>query len=445
LEDNQPFNIWDIPDIPDAKPERKQRQPGEPDGDGTLAKLYQKHPEGGGPYGGRDNALTAYVGYLRSTRIDYHGGLSAAKAFNHEWLEPPLQDWEVGEKVGRAWADWDAGVRELYTQQMAASELMADKLKLLEAKEEPELEIWDWWRFKQEGMNCPQQRWIAENMLIYQGLHYIAAASGHGKSWLGIDLAIACAAGRPWCHFIPTEAVNVLYINEEIVLEKFWARFYKMHDTDLPNLHIIQKKMTKVDKDAHINRLVKYIKEHSIQLVVIDTFVRIHSMDENDNSAVAKLYDRFQELIDAGAAVVILHHNKKVTPGTVMSQDVMRGASDLAAQADLVLTVLHDIDEKTYDVRTVKHRHIGEDEWVNFIYKIRNNEDGSIDLEQVATPGAETEILDRVVQYVADNPGKTKSGIADGVRKNRNSVWDTVDDAMELQLIECRGKRYYKR
>jgi hypothetical protein len=128
-----------------------------------------------------------------------------------------------------------------------------------------------------------------------------------------------------------------------------------------------------------------------------------------------------------------------------MSQDVMRGASDLAAQADLVLTVLHDIDEKTYDVRTVKHRHVGEDDWVNFIYKIRNNEDGSIELQQVATPGAETELLDRIVQYVADNPGKAKSGIADGVRKNRNSVWDTVDDAVELQLIECRGKRYYKR
>lgn len=429
----------------DATPKRRPRaERGEPSGEYTPSKLMEMHPQSGGPYGGRDNALTALVGHMRERRWDYEMAAEYAQLWNQKHCNPPLEPWEVSEKLGRAWADWTEGARELLTQQMLASELLADKLKALEPKEEPELEIWDWWRFKQEGLNCPQQRWIAENLLVYQGLHYIAAASGHGKSWLGIDLAIACAGGRPWCNFIPTEAVNVLYINEEILLEKFWQRFYKMHDTDLPNLHIIQKKMTKIDKDAHVKRLVNYIKEHSIQLVIIDTFVRIHSMDENDNSAVAKLYDRFQELIDAGAAVVILHHNKKVTPGTVMNQDAMRGASDLAAQADLVLTVLHDIDEKTYDVRTVKHRHVGEDDWVNFIYKIRNHEDGSLELERIATPGDETELLDRIVQYVADHPGKPKSGIADGVRKNRNSVWDAIDDAVELQLIECRGKRYYK-
>ena len=33
-------DFWDIPLVPDAKPERKQREPGEPSGDGTLAKLY---------------------------------------------------------------------------------------------------------------------------------------------------------------------------------------------------------------------------------------------------------------------------------------------------------------------------------------------------------------------------------------------------------------------
>ncbi len=97
-------DFWDIPLIPDAKPERKQREPGEPDGDGTLAKLYQRHPEGGGPYGGRDNAITAYVGYLRSTGLDYTGALEAAQGFNRNWLDPALEAHEVSEKVGRAWA-----------------------------------------------------------------------------------------------------------------------------------------------------------------------------------------------------------------------------------------------------------------------------------------------------------------------------------------------------
>ncbi len=432
-------DFWDIPIIPDAKPERKNRQPGERSDDGTMAKLYQRHPEGGGPYGGRDNALTAYMGYLRSTGIDYDSAYPAAVAWNLRWCDPPIPEHEVSEKAGRAWSDWPESDREPLTPAMLREQL-AQKIE-----PEAELEIWNWWRFKEEGQNCPEQDWIAQDMIIHKGLHFIAAASGSGKSWLGIDLAIACASGRPWCNFIETNPAKVLYINEEINLKQFWGRFCMMHPSDIPNLHIIQKQNTKLDKSYHVDALVKYIKQHEIQLVVVDTFVRVHSMDENDNGAVAKLYDRFQELIDAGAAVVALHHNKKLAPGVAITQDTMRGASDLAAQADMVLSINHDIEAKTYDVRTVKHRHIGEDDWVHFVYRLNTDEPGTIALEQVTTAGGETEILDRVAQYVADNPGKTKSGICDGLKKNRNLVWETVDEAVELQLIECRSKRYYKR
>jgi hypothetical protein len=432
-------DFWDIPIIPDAKPERKNRQPGERSDDGTMAKLYQRHPEGGGPYGGRDNALTAYMGYLRSTGIDYDSAYPAAVAWNLRWCDPPIPEHEVSEKAGRAWSDWPESDREPLTPAMLREQL-AQKIE-----PETELEIWNWWRFKEEGQNCPEQDWIAQDMIIHKGLHFIAAASGSGKSWLGIDLAIACASGRPWCNFIETNPAKVLYINEEINLKQFWGRFCMMHPSDIPNLHIIQKQNTKLDKSYHVDTLVKYIKQHEIQLVVVDTFVRVHSMDENDNGAVAKLYDRFQELIDAGAAVVALHHNKKLAPGVAITQDTMRGASDLAAQADMVLSINHDIEAKTYDVRTVKHRHIGEDDWVHFVYRLNTDEPGTIALEQVTTAGGETEILDRVAQYVADNPGKTKSGICDGLKKNRNLVWETVDEAVELQLIECRSKRYYKR
>jgi archaellum biogenesis ATPase FlaH len=429
----------------DATPKRRPRaERGEIIGyssdEGTLKKLLQRHPEGGGPYGGRDNALTACVGYLRSTRVLIDFALPSIYDWNQTYCDPPLERWEVDEKVARAWADWKDSDLPPLTPAMLREQLAQKP----EAKEEPELEIWDWWRFKEEGLNCPDQEWIAEQMIIHKGLHFIAAASGSGKSWLGIDLAIACASGRPWCNFIETNPAKVLYVNEEINLKQFWGRFCMMHPTDLPNMHIIQKKNTKLDKPYHVEALVKYIKQHEIQLVVVDTFVRVHGMDENDNGAVAKLYDRFQELIDAGAAVVILHHNKKLAPGSAITQDTMRGASDLAAQADMVLSINHDIEAKTYDVRTVKHRHIGEDDWVHFVYRLNTETPGQISIQQVTTAGSETEMLDRVTQYITDNPGKTKSHICDGLKKNRNLIWDVVDEAVELQLIVCRDRKYYR-
>jgi hypothetical protein len=110
----------------------------------------------------------------------------------------------------------------------------------------------------------------------------------------------------------------------------------------------------------------------------------------------------------------------------------------------MVLSINHDIEAKTYDVRTVKHRHIGEDDWVHFVYRLNTDEPGQIALQQVTTAGSETEMLDRVTQYITDNPGKTKSGICDGLKKNRNLIWDVVDEAMELQLIVCRDRKYYR-
>jgi hypothetical protein len=59
--------------------------------------------------------------------------------------------------------------------------------------------------------------------------------------------------------------------------------------------------------------------------------------------------------------------------------------------------------------------------------------------------GTESDVLDRIVKFVADNPGKTKSAICAGIKKGRNLVWDTISDAVTLQLIECREGKYYRR
>ena len=134
-------DFWDIPLVPDAKPERKERQPGEPSGDGTLAKLYQRHPEGGGPYGGRDNALTAYIGYLRSTGIDYDSAYPAAVAWNLQWCDPPMDEADVAVKAGRAWSDWPESDREPLTPAMLREQLA------VKVQPKRKLEFLNWHQF----------------------------------------------------------------------------------------------------------------------------------------------------------------------------------------------------------------------------------------------------------------------------------------------------------
>jgi hypothetical protein len=163
----------------DATPKRRPRaERGEITGyssdEGTLKKLLQRHPEGGGPYGGRDNALTACVGYYRSTRLDINFAIAGILDWNRTYCDPPMDEYEVREKAGRAWADWKDSDLPPLTPAMLREQLEQ------KIEPEPDLEIWDWWRFKEEGQNCPEQDWIADNMIIHKGLHFIAAASGSG-------------------------------------------------------------------------------------------------------------------------------------------------------------------------------------------------------------------------------------------------------------------------
>ena len=128
-------DFWDIPIIPDAKPERKDRQRGEPDGTYTHHKLMERHPEGGGPYGGRDNAVTALVGYLRERQFHYDLAVEYAQDWNLKHCDPPLPAHEVEDKVSRAWAEWSLSVREMYTKEVAVKDLLADRAKAVEVKE----------------------------------------------------------------------------------------------------------------------------------------------------------------------------------------------------------------------------------------------------------------------------------------------------------------------
>src|SRR6185437_2861580 len=61
-------------------------------------------------------------------------------------------------------------------------------------------------------------------------------------------------------------------------------------------------------------RLIK-IARRSRPLIVFDSFVRFHSADENSAKQMAEVLRRLRRLADAGATILILHHQPK-TPNS---------------------------------------------------------------------------------------------------------------------------------
>jgi RecA-family ATPase len=438
-------DFWDIPLVPDAKPERKERQPGDPSGDGTLAKLYQKHPEGGGPYGGRDNAITAYVGYLRSTGIDYDGGLAAALSFNKNWLDPSLEEWEVSEKVGRAWAEWSLSVREMMTKELAVKQLLADRAKALEPKEARKKKVpWDWDRLQEEAAKSRDTEWIIPHVIARQAIHYFAGPPSSGKSWMAADLVRASQCAGNWMGIAPCVKSNVLYVNEEMGVGEYNNRFHLLYPEACRGLHSYVNENIKFTDPDDLEDIIDAVKEKNIDIVIVDTFVRVHNLDENSNSEMSQLYQHFKRVTDAGAALVVLHHARKGATGS-LGHESMRGAVEIAAQAETVLSIENKMGH--YTVKTVKQRRSPFEDQLNFEFKIHANAPNDLEIRRIDIATEEKTLDQAILDYIGENPGQTSQQIADGVKKRKTDVVKALqgleDESMLNVMHGARGAKFY--
>ena len=175
--------------------------------------------------------------------------------------------------------------------------------------------------------------------ILPEGVTFLGANSGSGKTWLALAMARALIAGRKFLGVwdVPTP-VNVLYLCPEMNARTFkrrckrfgigGERFRCMTISDGVALNLA---------DPLLRAAIRELKP----IVFLDTAIRFSSADdENSASENAKgLAPAIFALIHAGArAVVCLHHRAK---GASLAEELtlencLRGTTDLGAVCDAV-------------------------------------------------------------------------------------------------------------
>jgi hypothetical protein len=93
-------------------------------------------------------------------------------------------------------------------------------------------------------------------------------------------------------------------------------------------------------------------------VVIVDTITRFIEGDENKSEDMRRFAQKVFRLVNAGATVVLLHHSKKGSSGTL--DDGLRGSSELAAFVDSCWVTELDDPTKPYEslskMRNVKQR-----------------------------------------------------------------------------------------
>ncbi len=192
----------------------------------------------------------------------------------------------------------------------------------------------------------PEPRWAVPG-LFPEGMTLLVGSPKLGKSWLGLNVAVAIALGGRAVGTIPVDQGDVLYL----ALEDTERRLQERLETVLRGhpapecLHITTAWPT-LD-DGGMTHLRGWLASHrNARLVIIDTFAKIRgasgAMNQNLYSGDYAAAGQIKRVADDfGVAVVLVHHTRKAEAADPL--DMVSGTNGLAGAVDTICVLKREV------------------------------------------------------------------------------------------------------
>jgi hypothetical protein len=223
--------------------------------------------------------------------------------------------------------------------------------------------------------NIPLRDWLYGRLLVRRFLTITIAPGGVGKSSLIAAEALAMVSCRDLVGVLPPKRLKVWLWNLEDPQEETTrkvqaaAKHYHLTVADLvgqlfvnsgrDHSLVIAKEVrngTMILRPV-IENLVQQLREHGIDVLIIDPFVSCHEVFENDNTAIdmiAKEWSRVAEI--ASCAVHLVHHTRKAPAGTEITAESSRGAKALTDAARVARALNQMTEEEGANAGVENHR-----------------------------------------------------------------------------------------
>lgn len=197
----------------------------------------------------------------------------------------------------------------------------------------------------------PLREWLFKPHYIRGFLSLTAAAGGTGKTALLVAETLAMVTGKPLLGGSPDHPLRVWYFIGEDAREEQHRRFaaaakhHGITDADIDGrlfvdsgrdiemvIAEVKKGQSQAD-DRAVKNVIAALKEREIDVLIIDPFVDVHRVPENDNGAMDIVAKRLSYIADqAECAIMVVHHIRKAN-GNPAGVDDARGASSVVAAA----------------------------------------------------------------------------------------------------------------
>ena len=203
------------------------------------------------------------------------------------------------------------------------------------------------------------QPWLVASLWGRAAVGILGGAPKCCKSWLALDLTLSVASRTPCLGRFPVHDPGpvLLYMAEDsaAVIKARLAglcHHRSLRLGDLP-IDVITAPSVRIDRRRDQERLATTVKQAAPRLLVLDPFVRLHRVDENDAGQVSSVLGYLRTLQrDLDVAVLVVHHARKNGGAGAQAGQSLRGSGDLHAwgdsnlylrrqQGNLTLTIEH--------------------------------------------------------------------------------------------------------
>lgn len=190
------------------------------------------------------------------------------------------------------------------------------------------------------SVQLPEAQWLVRDLWGAAAVGILGGAPKACKSWLGLEIATAVAAGVPCLGHFPVEQPGtVLVYLAEDALPLVRARIQSLCEARgislaTLDLHVITSPTLRLDEEEDQDRLRTTLARLRPRLLVLDPLVRLHRLDENSARDVSGLLGYLRELQrEHDVAILLVHHARKRTASS--PGEALRGSGDLHAWTDV--------------------------------------------------------------------------------------------------------------
>lgn len=181
--------------------------------------------------------------------------------------------------------------------------------------------------------------WLIEGLWGAGAVGVIGGAPKSCKSWLSLEMALAVASGRPCLgrYEVPAPGPTLVFAAEDAPLQvrERLEGLSRARGADFAQLEVglIVEPSLRIDRAEDLARLHATVERRRPKLLVLDPYVRLQRVDENNSTEVSAILGSLRDLSrEFNLAIVLVHHARK-GPAELSGQG-LRGSSDFHAWGD---------------------------------------------------------------------------------------------------------------